>query len=301
MSPNNRRVAAVSLNGANKRGQCTFGPLLTAGAAAILLLQQGTASAQPPAAPAVSWWQQPGFGPELANALNAGGDDSDNNSILRTSRIPMPNMLPGFLSEPPGLSSLDDPAESSSASASTNSPDGFVLTFGDDNPFFDPRRPGDPGGVGFIRIHSQVQVVDWNSTSVCFGLRGWTPAGLENGGVQSGQTVMAPGVGVFQDLGSGTALHGFVDQSFHAGGSHQGPMRCGMAVNCPLTTTEDTPADRGLFFFVQALGRLDYGSDRQGRAMNWELVPGIHWRLSDSFWLSLGASRSSALTCWWHF
>jgi hypothetical protein len=209
-------------------------------------------------------------------------------------------MLPGFLSDPPSLSAFDDPADQTAAAGGTDStPDGFVISFGDDNPFFDPRRPGDPGGVGFVRIHSQMQVVDSGSTSVCFGLRAWTPAGLENGGVQNGSTVMAPGVAVFQELGAGSALHGFVDQSFHSG-YHQGPMRCGMAVNCPLNNAEQ-PADANMFFFVQALGTLDYTPDRPGRSMNWDLVPGIHWRLSDSFWMSLGASRSSMLTCWWHF
>jgi hypothetical protein len=210
-------------------------------------------------------------------------------------------MLPGFLGEPPGLAFTDDLDDDPSMATKTDSnSDGFLLSFGDDNPYFDPRRPGDPGGVGFIHVHSQLQVVDSGSTSVCLGMRAWTPAGLENGGVQNGQTIIAPGIGLFQDLGAGSALQAFVDQSMHSGGCHPGPVRCGMSFDCPLPVAAE-PTNRGLFFFVQALGQYDYAGDRQGRAMNCQVVPGIHWKVNDVFWINFGASRLSTLTCGWHF
>jgi hypothetical protein len=264
---------------------------------ALALAQYGMAYGQYPYQSG-DLWQYTAIASDFSKAiLNCA--DSDNSSFTgRSPRIPMFGMLPGFLTDPPELSAFDDPADETGPVS--NSVDGVVLSFGNDNPFLDPRRPGDPGGVGFIRVHSQVQVVNSGNTSVCLGLRAWTPAGMENGGVQNRPTVLAPGIGIFQDLGSGTALQGFVDQSFHGGGSYQGPVRYGMAVNCPLAMWESM-LDRSVFFFVQALGTYDYGSDRQGRPMNWEIVPGIHWRLSDYFWLSLGASKSSILTCRWQF
>ena len=38
-----------------------------------------------------------------------------------------------------------------------------------------------------------------------------------------------------------------------------------------------------------------------GREMGWEFVPGVHWRLSDNFWMSLGAARRGMFTCSWQF
>jgi hypothetical protein len=266
-----------------------------------MLVTYGHARAQMPLGEPQNLWQHSLVGADVTAALNGVGEDVEMTATTRTQRIPMFRMLPGFLVDPPDLNVMDDPSDSTSATNTTsdNSVDGFILNFGDDNPYFDPRRPGDPGGVGFVRVHSQVQVLDSGNTSVCFGLRAWTPAGLEAGGVQNGATVFAPGVGIFQDLGAGSALHGFVDQNLHSC-CRQGPIHCGMAVDCPLTAA-DNPANPGVFVFVQALGTLDNGVDRQGRPMNWELVPGVQWRLSDSFSMSLGASRSSMLTCWWHF
>jgi hypothetical protein len=214
-------------------------------------------------------------------------------------------MLPGFLNDPPGLNGLDDPAcaNDSSGSLPANAescagPRGLTLAVGDDNPFFDLRRPGDPGGVGFVRVHSQLQVVDLGSTSVCLGLQAWTPAGLQSGGVADGPTVLAPGLGIFHDLGDGTGLHGYVGQ--HLRGTRQGPLNYGMALQCPLAPWVE-PADRCLFVFVQALGTYDYVGDRQGKALNWEVVPGIHWRINDNFWMSLGASKLGMLTCSWQY
>jgi hypothetical protein len=208
-------------------------------------------------------------------------------------------MLPGFLTDPPGLNTLDDDPSADNAQPSANAPSGVTVDIGDDNPYFYPRRSGDPGGVGYYHVHSQMQLVDSDGTSVCFGMRAWAPAGLENGGVQQGRTVVAPGLAVFQDLGDGTALHGFIDQNL-SGTSRPGPFRCGMAWNCPLETWEN-PEDRSVFFFVQAVETYGYVYDTKGRTRNCEVVPGVHWRMNDNFWMSVGASRSSMLTCGWHF
>jgi hypothetical protein len=58
-----------------------------------------------------------------------------------------------------------------------------------------------------------------------------------------------------------------------------------------------------MYLFFQALGRYRYDGDpsSQRRTGTWELVPGIHWRMGDNCWMSLGASRFSLLTCSWQF
>ena len=255
------------------------------------------ARAQMPTTQPSEMWQHYVIDRELASALWIGTDTWESAPTSRTPRIRMFGMLPGFLSEPAELTAFDDPADSIGSGSSEMR--GFVLSLGDDNPLFDPRRPGNVGGTGFYRVHSQYQVLDWGSTSVCLGLQAWAPAGLECGGAQEGPTVFSPGVGIFHDLGDGSALHGYVGQNFH-GRCKDGPLNCSMAWHCPVSIWDEQD-NSGLFFFVQALGRLDYGSDRQGRPMNVEVVPGLHWRLSDSFWMSLGASRSGMLTCRWQF
>jgi hypothetical protein len=226
----------------------------------------------------------------LATAL-CGGIDPLTTTLASRARIPLYRMMPGFLSDPANFSAADDASS------------GFLVNFGDDNPFLDPRRPGDPGGVGYSRLFSQMQVMDTGSTSVCLGLKAWTPAGVENGGLGEGHTYLAPGLGVFQDLGSGSGLHGFVGQQFCAdvhGTARQSAMACGMAVHCPVPGLTE-PTTSGVYLYVQALGRYGYQNYAEGREMDLELVPGIHWRLSDNLWMSLDAARKGMLTCSWQY
>jgi hypothetical protein len=268
-------------------------------ALAAALIHYVPAAAQSPAAEPVQKWVRPAFDSDIVSALYCGAEPVDGGSASRASRIRLQQMLPGFVSDPPSLSAFDDVPGMAAAPVGNTGPNWMTVNFGDDNPLLDPRRSGDPGGVGFVQIYSQMQLFDTGGSSLCLALRGWTPAGVENGGVQQGPTVFAPGVSAFQDLGAGTALQGFVDQHLRNAYQH-GPLRCGVAWDCPIDLWEDN-SDRSLFFYVQGLGRVDYGPDRKGRPTSWELVPGIHWQLSDSMWLSLGASRTRMLTCGWSF
>ena len=259
-------------------------------ALAAALLAHGSARGQQPQLD----WQHIG-NRELATALCGGFDPAETGLGFRTARIPMFRMLPGFLSDAGSVVSGDE-APGSDGSA------GILVNFGDDNPYFDPRRPGDPGGVGFIRLYSQLQLLDTGTTSVCLGLRAWAPAGLENGGVADGRSMLAPGLGVFQDLGNNAGLHGYVGQQIRADlrNSNQATMECGMAMHCPVPGLVE-PTSHGVYFFVQALGRYGVSNPGDGREMGWEFVPGVHWRLSDNFWMSLGASRRGMFTCSWQF
>jgi hypothetical protein len=259
------------------------------------LVWGGTSLGQAPNGDMSEVWHKPTVDRTLASALYGGVDPAASTLNGRTARIPMFRMLPGFLSDPANMPGSDD------ASGGTDA--GLLCNFGEDNPYFDPRRPGDPGGVGFVRVYSQLQLLDTGTTSISVGLRAWTPAGLENGGVADGPTYFAPGLGIFQDLGNGTALHGYVGQQFRAelrGSTRQSALEYGMAMHCPVPGLVE-PTNNGVYVFVQALGRYGYVNPYDGREMEWEFVPGVHWRLSDNFWMSVGASRRSIFTCSWQF
>jgi hypothetical protein len=216
-------------------------------------------------------------------------------------------MVPAFINDPLGLDTDDDPAVKDDPVArllpDQGDPGGVQVSMGNDNPYFQPRLQGDPGGVGFFRLHSQLQLVDTGTTSLSVNLQAVTPAGQQYGGVNEGPTVLTPGVSLFQELGLGTAVQGFVGQNIRAMMRPSDPygrnLQYGMGVQCPLVVFGP---DRGLYLFMQALGRYYYDSDRiYNRAPDWSLVPGVHMRVNDKCWFSLGASRHSLFTCSWQF
>ena len=95
---------------------------------AAALLAPGSAPGQQPQLD----WQHIG-NRELATALCGGFDPAETGLAFRSARIPMFRMLPGFLSDAGSVVSGDD-APGSDGSA------GLLVNFGDDNPYFDPRR-----------------------------------------------------------------------------------------------------------------------------------------------------------------
>ena len=62
---------------------------------------------------------------------------------------------------------------------------------------------GDPGGVGYFRVQSQLQFLDTGKTGCTIGLRAATPAGVEYDGLQDGPTFVAPNLAWHYDLGDG--------------------------------------------------------------------------------------------------
>ena len=59
-----------------------------------------------------------------------------------------------------------------------------------------------------------------------------------------------------------------------------------MAVNRPLV---DGIGGQGrIYMFVEALGRYRYDTTSDPSQPVWEMVPGVHWKMSDSWWLSGG-------------
>jgi hypothetical protein len=151
-----------------------------------------------------------------------------------------------------------------------------------------------------------VQLLDKGRTSLCLGFQAVTPAGLEAGGVADGPTVICPAVAMFQELGDAAALHGFVAGQIrtHAGWSDEleSGIQYGMALQCAVPGLCNGPR-QGVHVFVEALGRYHGESSEptQLRPAAWEIIPGIHWRMGERWSVSVGAARTSVLTCLWRF
>ncbi len=268
----------------------------------LLLLTASTALAQVPdlARP-----------PLLPTAALAPTDTSPTSPTL-PKRIRLFRMQPGFVSELPWLDNDDRLPEPSNDSG----PEWIGLAVGNDNPYFDLRRRGDPGGVGFARVDTQVQLFDTSTTSFALGLQAVTPRGLQAEGIadNQGPTVVTPALAVFHDLGDGTALQAFVGKHVplmnRAAQSISRNVRYGMALQRSLSTDDEDPLS-SLFVSVGALGELRTGDTDRG-PMTWELLPGLHWKPAQTWWMSagyvvpVGPTRTDTgghwqLTCSWQY
>lgn len=288
----------------------------------LWLLSSRPIRAQPPLAVAAATWlagqitiaNWPGHAiepPMLSESMRYLPERGANDNLRRTPRFQLFGMPPAFLCDPLGLDSGDDPNLIEDAGASYSGPGDDDLgtdvrvAMGEDNLYLDPRRQGEPGGAGFWKVQSLLQLVDLEATSLCLGLQAVMPAGPETGGVDSGPTVLSPSLAWFHDLGEGAAVHGFVGQQIQANSrwrNHLGAdVQCGMAVQYPVLSLESTSA-QGLYVFLQALGRLNDEADLARRKRPaWEVVPGLHWRMNERCWLSMGGSRLSLITCSWKY
>jgi hypothetical protein len=220
---------------------------------------------------------------------------------------------------PLNLLVADSDSDSMFGDGSASSTDAAVdtrlqLSVGADNPFFDFRRPGDPGGVGYYKLHSQFLLVDAPSSGVSVGLEAVTPAGLEADGISQGPTILSPNFGWFYEVAQGTAIQGFVGKNLRTrpgwSDALERDVQYGVALHSPFPGSERDSA--AVHFFLEALGRYRFDGDPSVRTTGtWKLVPGIHCQITDSWWLSGGLlmplvsprmdSRLWQLTCSWHF
>ncbi len=203
---------------------------------------------------------------------------------LGPNRVRLFRMQPGFLSSPVGLDTDPDPVKDDDGGL-----DWLNVTMGNDNPFFDVRLPGDPGGVGFFKIHTQIQLFDSKTTGVALNVQAVTPAGRESDGVQDGQKVLSPSLSVFHTLDDGTAIQGFVGKHVPlaptaASGSLQQGLQCGLAVQRPLWL-EHAERPEGCYFFVGALGRYR-NPDLGVQTTSWDMLPGLHWQVTPSTFMT---------------
>jgi hypothetical protein len=235
--------------------------------------------------------------PRALDYCAGAGSDSDRPLTNRPGSIRLFHMPTGFLSGPLGAD-LDadavppDAGDAGMAPRSDGADVPLQAAMIADNPFFDFRRPGDVGGLGFYRIETQVQVLETERAGCTLGLQAITPAGLEVDGLADGPTVCRPNLAWFHEVGEGGALQGFVGKNFRLNsgwGEHLGAgFAYGMAVNHPLPWFDASPMPR-IHVFVEALGRYRIDGETNGRgAAAWELLPGLHWRVGDGCWLSGG-------------
>jgi hypothetical protein len=277
-----------------------------------LALAQGLAD------PSTNFWREPILSGDLALLDRFSPPAAEKSSVGRVPRIQIFRIPPGFLSDPVGLDSddtLTDPEAALLPSAEPAGSGAVQASFGVDNPFFDFRAPGDPGGVGFYKLHAQCQLIESERAGLCLGLRAATPAGLDSDGVAQGPTVFSPALSWFRELGGGTALQSFVGDNFHANSrwrdSTGHSLRSGVAVQSQIPGINPGPG-QSVHMVVSALGRdrLDSDADRHPLG-TWQLVPGVHWQAGDSCWLAcgvivpVGPARSESglwqITCSWRY
>jgi hypothetical protein len=238
-------------------------------------------------------WQPPAWRPDdwPARVFDPGAAASTSLPAGR-QRIRLFRFAPGFLSDPVGLQDDDSAAGVAPSPPTTDAdgPDWVQVAMGSDNPYFDFRLPGDPGGLGYNRLVTQVQVLDTARTACTLGLQAVTPAGLQSNGIQDGPTVVTPALGVFHALDQDTAVQGFLGKNVPVNNTGAAPVRrnlqYGMAVQRSLLGGDQDSLGH-LYFYMGALGRYRVDSD-VSEAPNLKLLPGLHWKLSDAWWMSGG-------------
>jgi hypothetical protein len=223
---------------------------------------------------------------------------STNGACKSVGRFPLFRIPAAFLVDPIGLEDDDvlpagtPPPVAAESILNPGSSARFNMVMGNDNPFFDFKTAGDPGGVGYYRVYTQYLLVDSQTTNLCLGMRAAMPAGLENDGVARGPTVISPHVACYQELDGGLAFQGFVAKHLPARagwtdtlerGLHYGLALQGPALNLPSPGTPD------VHWFVEAVGGswMGIGNLRQAPS-TWGVIPGMHWRMGDNWWMSSG-------------
>jgi hypothetical protein len=224
-------------------------------------------------------------------------------------------MPTAFPSNPLALDIDNDvPDEDGGSGLSSPAEDRLQVGLGVDNPYFDFRRPGDPGGVGYYRLNSQLALLDSRCAGLCLGLQAYTPAGLDADGVADGPTVLSPNFAWFYEMGNGALLQGFVGKNLRTRpgwtDNLERGIEYGLAIQRPFFRSA-VPPNQNLQFFLEALGRYHFDTDPTQRPPNLHLIPGIHWRLNDAWWVSggllmpLGPMRPDShlwqITCSWQF
>jgi hypothetical protein len=271
--------------------------------AMIATLSAGLAGAQSMSSVVSQTLSEPDFIYEFQAAQHA---DFEPVPQSATPRLRMFGMPAGFLATPVGLDDEDDPklVQDPYFAALKKDDDlrNVQIALGMDNPFFDLRRPGGIGGVGYYQIYSQVQIIETGATSMCVNLQSFTPAGVQSGGLANGPSYVCPSLSVFHELGMKTAVQAYVGQNISSGAGWDDnwnrKTHYGMAWQCPLGLDRDR--DNNLYFFVQALGHFNYDPGRTGHPAMM-VLPGIQWRLADNCWLSFGGNQHSLLSCSWKF
>jgi hypothetical protein len=245
-------------------------------------------------------------------------------ALNQARRIRLFRIAPGFLSDPVGIQDDDSMASilglppSNGSALPPQTDDGLdwiQFGMGTDNPYFEMRRPGDPGGVGYYRMNTQVQLLDSRTTACTLGLQAVTPAGIQFAGVPDGPTVVSPAFSVFHAVNDRLAIQGFVAKNVairdaDGTGLLQRNVQYGLAVQRPILANGPEGL-RSLFLSVGALGQIRPEGDSFRLMPSCDVLPGLYWHVNDSWWVSsglllpVGPSHTSAnqwqLTCSFQF
>ncbi len=217
---------------------------------------------------------------------------------LFTGRIRPFRVQTGYLLETPWLDG-DDPS-----AAPDPGPDWMTLSLGNDNPSFGFRRRGDPGGVGFTRLASQVQLFDTAQTSMALCVNAVAPAGVQNDGLPDsrGATVFMPAFSLFHALDDATGLLLSVGTNLTLPGpataqtQTQTQTRRDLQYGVALYRAVDAdPAGlfHNVYLSVEALGQQRDARDQRG-PVTWELLPGLHWQPAPNWAVSGGFAMPMA-------
>jgi hypothetical protein len=247
----------------------------------LALATPGAALAQGPTLTPSDWLNSAPFLPRLTDVTDTPTDAP----APRANRIRLFRLEPAFAANSLGLDEDDLAGDTPPEPA----PDWVQVSMGNDNPFFDFRRRGDPGGVGYYRVDTQVQLLNTPTTGLAINLKAVTPLGREYDGLSEGPTVVRPGVSLFHALDDGTAFQGFLGKNVHMetlGSQFNRSWEYALAVHRPLATQERDGL-RDVYVFVEALGRYRY-DPTTGATNVWEVVPGVQWRLNENWWVSGG-------------
>lgn len=224
-------------------------------------------------------------------------DSSSATAISRTPRLRLFRFAPGFLADPLGLQDDDSVIPGMPKTAGTDStpttpdsgPEWIQFGMGSDNPYFDLRRPGDPGGVGYSRVNTQVSLLDSPTTAFAFGVQAVTPTGAQFGGLPDGPTVVIPAFSVFHAFSDRLAVQGFVSKNVPISDAAASPLQrnlqYGLALQRPVLA-DGPEAWRNLFFTVGALGQVTPEHDNLRLVPKCDVLPGFQWHVNDNWWLS---------------
>jgi hypothetical protein len=246
-------------------------------------------------------WSKQSVLPSNLDALLATSGPVDTQP--RPTQVRLFGMTSPFLGDPVGLDQDDFnpanpgvPLRTPGPSEQDGGPDWINVTIGNDNPFFELRRAGDPGGVGYYRMSSQIQVIDSPDTMCTIGMQAFTPAGLAQAGVGSGPTSVCPSVAICQQIGDGAVIYGYLGENLIADPraiSTQLRQRLtyGVAVHQPLFP-ELPDRTENIYLFVQALGRVHYDTatvtSSTAPSAVFQVLPGLQWKASENMWWSSG-------------
>jgi hypothetical protein len=171
------------------------------------------------------------------------------------------------------------------------------MSMGTHNPLFDFRRPSDPGGVGYYKLHSQFLLLGDEHAGCTLRIQAVTPAGLEADGLATGPTILSPSVAWCYQAKDGTALQTFCGKDMRTRAHWSDRLHhsfvYGVALERPIPGLECSQ-DHGVRFFVEALGRFRYDSGpvlaptAPSSPARWDILPGLHWQLHDRCWLTGG-------------